>query len=114
MLFFELRGEDYMDAISNALSGMRAQKMRVDTAAENIATAGVAGSTPKTVALTSTDQGVRAEISNRTAVPGLYDAGVPFLDDMMTLKTAEIAYKANISALKTASEMEQNLIETLA
>ena len=46
--------------------------------------------------------------------PGLYDAGVPYLDDVMSLKTAEIAYKANISALKSVAEMEQSLIETLA
>lgn len=103
-----------MDTINTALSGLRAQKTRVAAAAENIATAGAEPATRKEVSLTSSNGGVRAEVSEKMTAPGLYDAGVPYLDDVMSLKTAEIAYKANISALKSAAEMEQSLIETLA
>lgn len=128
------------DVMSIALSGLSAQKTRVATVAGNVAnmhtngkTAGdgqnATSYTPKDAVLQTAGQGVRADVQDRpNAVTSRYDPQSLYADgdgmiaapdisldaEMMTMKTAEIAYKANINLIKTSEEMQDSLLETLA
>lgn len=129
-----------VDITSIAVSGLTAQKTRLATAAGNIANMQTAGTTagdgqngsaytPKDAVLQTAGQGVRADVVDRSnAVSQRYDPSSVYADaegmiaapdislvgEMMTMKTAEIAYKANASLIKTSEEMQDSLLETLA
>ena len=101
-----------MDAASIALSGLRAQSTKLAVSAENIATADVENATPKQAVLKSDGGGgVRAEVTNKPNVDGLYSLNM--IEDIVSAKTAEIAYKADISMLKTTLEMESEFTESI-
>ncbi len=123
-------------AISTALTGMFAATKRVEASASNIANMSSAGSldpsSPNqpyealtTIQTASGTGGVTA--TNIPKSPGVVNAyapdspfangegmiGVPNSDlteDVMNLKLAEVAYKANIATIKTASEMSDELL----
>jgi len=123
-------------AISTALTGMFAATKRVEASASNIANMSSAGSldpsSPNqpyealtTVQTANGSGGVTA--TNIPKSPGVVNAyapdspfansegmvGVPNSDlteDVMNLKLAEVAYKANIATIKTASEMSDELL----
>ena len=125
-------------AISTALTGMFAASKRVEASANNIANASSAGSLDpnspnqpyqalETIQTSNVDGGTSA--TNIPKNPGFVNAyapdspfanadgqvGVPNVDmaeEAVNLKLAEIAYKANISVLKTASEMSDELLNT--
>lgn len=130
-----------VDTMSIALSGLTAQKTRVATAANNIAnmhtTGKTAGDGQNATAYTPKDAnlysqapaGVRAEVGDRPdSVTQRYDPSSIHADtkgmiaapdisletEIVDMKTAEIAYKANVNLIKTSEEMENSLLETLA
>lgn len=128
-----------IDAIKTAISGLLAQKTRASTASSNIANATTTGTldqnnglqapyTPVETQFTADkDGGVRASVANRDPafVPS-YAPNSPFADEngiigapnvsldqeIVTLKQAEIAYKANLKTIEIASEMEDALLDS--
>jgi flagellar basal-body rod protein FlgC len=127
-----------IDAISSALSGLTAASRRVDAAASNIANVNTAGSFDpggqapyKPVDALQTSQsggGVRAEFVDRD--PASFAAynpssplasgeglvAVPNVDlatEIVNMKEAEIAYKANLKALQTAADLTDELLKAV-
>ncbi len=125
-------------AISTALTGLFAASKRVEASANNIANVSSAGSLDPasptqpyqalTTVQTSTESG-GTSAANIPKNPGFVNAyapdspfanadgevGVPNVDlaeEAVNLKLAEIAYKANVSVLKTASAMSDELLNT--
>lgn len=125
-------------AISTALTGLFAATKRVEASASNIANASSAGSLDPgapiqpyqalTTVQTSTESG-GTSATNIPKNPGFVNAyapdspfanadgevGAPNVDlaeEAVNLKLAEIAYKANISVMKTAGEMSDELLNT--
>ena len=132
-----------ISAIQTALSGLLAATKKVDAGASNIANLQTAGSltdpenapyTPLTVhqeTLKGTDgqsYGVKAEFAPRNPafVPG-YAPSSPFADERgiiglpnvdlaeeaVNLSIAKASYKANIAVIKTADEMEKDLLNAI-
>lgn len=125
-------------AISTALTGLFASSKRVEASASNIANMSSVGSldpsSPNqpyealtTIQTANETGGVTA--TNIPKQPGFVTAfapdspfanaegmvGVPNSDlteDVMNLKLAEIAYKASLATIKTASEMSDELLNT--
>ena len=126
-------------AISTALTGLIASSKKVEASASNIANMGSAGSldpaSPNkpyqaltTVQTANGTGGVTA--SNIPRQPGFVNAyapdspfanadgmvGLPAVDlaeEAVNLKIAELTYKANVSVLKTADEMSEELSRLL-
>lgn len=126
-------------AISTAISGLFAASKRVEASASNIANISSAGALdPKdgrapysaltTIQKSNDVGGVQAE--NITKDPGFvpaYDPDSPFanedgligvpntnlIEDVVNLKVAETAYKANLATIKTANEMNDELFRIL-
>ncbi len=128
-----------IDAITTALSGLLASTNKAAAASGNIANANTTGSladnaakkpyTPvDSVQSSSAGGGVSTTIVNRTPpfVPA-YDPSSPFADEgeiigspnirleeeVVTLKQAELSYKANLKVLQTASDMQDELIDSI-
>lgn len=125
-------------AISTALTGLFAAGKRVEASASNIANASSAGSLDPTspnqpfqalTTIQTTNESGGTSATNIPKKPGFVNAyapdspfanadgqvGVPNVDlaeEAVNLKLAEISYKANISVLKTASEMSDELLNT--
>ena len=125
-------------AISTALTGLFAASKRVEASANNIANASSAGSldpesaTQPYQALTTVQTSIESggtSAANIPKKPGFVNAyapdspfanaagevGVPNVDlaeEAVNLKLAEISYKANVSVLKTAGEMSDELLNT--
>lgn len=74
-------------AISTALSGMTAASRKVDEAATSIANAGIDGTPP---------------------------AENGYIDEIVSIKTAETAFKANAAVIRTSDEMQDRLLDILA
>ena len=117
-----------MDSITTALSGLRAQSAKTAISAENIANAQSVGYTPKDAVLTSSESGVEVSIQSRqNATVKTYSpdsvladndgfVSVPEISyeyDIINMMTAETAYKANISVIKTSDEMQDALLDVL-
>lgn len=125
-------------AISTALTGLAAATKRVEASASNIANASSAGSLDPshpvqpyqalTTVQTSNETG-GTSAANIPRKPGFVNAyapdspfanpdgfvGAPTVDlaeEAVNLKIAELSYKANISVLKTASEMSDELLDS--
>lgn len=129
-----------ISAIQTALSGLLAATKRVEAGASNIANQQTAGSlddpenapyTPLTVqqeTLKGTDGqsfGVKAEFAPRNpAFVPAYDPDSPFADEngviglpnvdlaeeAVNLTIAKAAYKASLAVIKTADEMQEDLL----
>lgn len=129
-----------MNTISIALSGLNAATNRVNTSASNIANMSTAGSiedggqapydalTTRQTALSDQSgngQGVRSDVvsAGRGFVPsyapdspfansdGIIGApNVDLAEEAVNLNLAEITYKANVSVIKTAEEMSDELL----
>jgi flagellar basal-body rod protein FlgC len=125
-------------AISTALTGLFAASKRVEASASNIANASSAGSLDPDAPVQAYQALATIQTSNESGgtsatnipkKPGFVNAyapdspfanadgqvGVPNVDlaeEAVNLKIAEIAYKANISVLKTASEMSDELLNS--
>lgn len=125
-------------AISNALSGLMAASKRAEASAGNIANLSTTGSadsssSPQPYAAVTTVQtaqesgGVSAQIVPKsTPVVNVYAPDSPFAnedgvvgapnvdlaEEVVNLKLAEIAYKANVSTLNAAQEMTDALLST--
>lgn len=127
-----------IDAISSALSGLTAASRRVDAAASNIVNVNTAGSldpggqapyAPVDALQTSqSGGGVRAEFVDRDPAsfaayspssPLANEEGlvaVPNVDlvtEIVNMKAAEIAYKANLKTLQTASDLTDELLKAV-
>lgn len=125
-------------AITTALSGLLAATKRADASAENIANAYTAGAldeadgpapySARTV-VQETREGGGVVAKNVEKDPGYvpaYDPGSPFanedglvgapnvdlVEEAVNLKLAETAYKANITTIKVAGEMSDELLKT--
>lgn len=125
------------NAISIALSGLQSASTRLNASANNIANSLTVGSlsgegqapysaqTTVTKAQGGVTGGVSTRIVNKE--PGFvpaYSPGSPFADenghvgvpnvdyaeDIVHMKLAELSYKANIGVIKTASEMQEELL----
>lgn len=130
-----------LNAIQTALSGLAASVKRVDASAQNIANSRTSGSlidaenSPYTPVTTvqqaqgeNTGGGVTAENIpiDQPFVPA-FDPDSPFANaeglvgapnvnlaaEAVNLITAEVAYKANVSVIETASEMSGELLDLL-
>lgn len=118
-----------LDSISIALSGLRAQSGKTAASAENISNVNSYNYTPKDAVLSSNNgSGVEVSIQDRdnptfqTYAPSsaLADdqgyVAVPNIaleEEFVNLITAEIAYKANISVIKTSEDMQDSLLDVL-
>jgi flagellar basal-body rod protein FlgC len=130
-------------AINISLSGLSAQKGVVSAVASNIANISTIGRAPTAqnpetnayrpveYTLSSTENGgVSGKLEdidppfqytyNGTFAPDGEDSGLiarPNIEldqQLVTMKVAEVSYKANLAAIKTADEMAEELIDTLA
>ncbi len=121
--------EKNLDAISIALSGLRGQSAKTAVSAENIANVSSSNYEAKDAVLSSNGTGVEVSVQTRqnptfkTYSPdsALADndgyVSVPNIsleEEAVNLLTAEIAYKANVSVIKTADEMQDSLLDVLA
>lgn len=123
-------------AISTALTGLFASSKRVEASANNIANASSAGSLDPAhprqpyQALTTVQTANESGGTNATNIPkkpGFVNAyapdspfanesglvGAPNVDlaeEAVNLKIAELTYKANVSVIRTASEMSDELL----
>ncbi len=127
-----------INAIGIALTGLNSASLRLNASASNIANAGVSGSltdtnnlpyTPVTTqsqSLGSTG-GVQTDIRPRQSpFTPAFDPDSPFADEQgfigvpnvdfaeeaVNIKLAEISYKANLSTIKVAGELFDELLET--
>lgn len=126
-------------AISTALSGLFAASKRMEASASNIANVSSAGALNEKdghapySALTTvqkSNEGGGVQAGNIPKDPGFVPAyapdspfankdgliGVPntdFAEDAVNLKLAETAYKANLATIKTANEMNNELLRIL-
>ncbi len=124
-----------------ALSGLTAQKQRLDVAANNIANATTAGPVPaaggpvsavykpRDVSLTAlTAGGVQAEVTEDLhGYSIIYDphnthanteglVAVPAVDltrEMVNVLESKLLFRANVSVIKTQAEMQEDLLDTL-
>jgi flagellar basal-body rod protein FlgC len=97
-----------VNPVSTALNGLNAATTRVAAAASNIANATSEGYTPVDVVETSSSQGPQTKI-----VPRAGDSPqVDYASELITIKQAAHAYKANLAVIKTTSEMEQELLNS--
>jgi len=131
-----------VDAISVALSGLRAQGQRVAVASNNIANAATAGRlptaqnpqsgvyTPLTVNLTAQGNGgvSTTVVESPDGYSAVYDPSsvyaneegliaapnVDLAQESVTLLEARTAFKANLAVLKTEKEMLGELMDVLA
>lgn len=122
-------------AISTALSGLVAASKKVETGAENIANLTTSGAldanspnrpyqTQQTILTSDPVGGVRAQavpkdpgfvpvyspdspFANKDGLIGVPDTNLA--EEAVNLKTAEIAYKANLKILETAAELNDEL-----
>jgi flagellar basal-body rod protein FlgC len=126
-------------AISTALTGLFAASKRAEASASNIANMSTAGSVDgtgaylpyqaqTTVQTASPGGGVTA--MNIPKKPGVVNAFAPdspfansdglvavpnvdLAEEAVNLKLAELSYKANVSVIKTAEEMSEELLKTV-
>jgi len=117
-----------INAIQIALTGLQAASKSVEASASNIANASTAGYTPlQTQQSDKGGQGVASSFvaKNPPFTPSyapdspLADAqgyvnapNVNLVEETLTLKAAEISYKANLSVIKTADEMSAELLKS--
>ncbi len=97
-----------INAISIALSGLDSASTRLNASASNIANAFTENYTPvDTTSTADASGGVQTTITNRPA---------PFENDLTTeivdLKVAELAYKANLQTIEVAGDLFDELIDT--
>lgn len=129
-----------VDAVSNALSGLKLNALKVSVAASNIVNIGSTGPvtpepngrrayTPKdVVAIAQQDGGVSGQVIDRTpATVKIYDPGsidadanglmaIPNIElatEAVTLMIAKNAYAASASVIRTADKMEKDLLSLL-
>ena len=89
-------------AISTALSGLVTASKQVERSAENISKVGTAISDPAV----TTD----STLTNGDAV--IAGSDVNLVEEAVNLKTAELAYKANIKVLGVAQDLTDELLES--
>lgn len=121
--------------VSIALTGLQLASQKANAAASNIANANTSGAregiegpqayAPIDVVETSTEAGVRGEIVERDPATTLaYDPDAAFADEqglvaapnvdlgeeIINLKQAALAYKANAAVARVANEIEQEIL----
>lgn len=99
-----------VDAISSALSGLSVQKLRVSTAATNIANVSTSAPPesasvykPLTVQVTSEAGGT----ARASVVPREGGSEVDLAEEAVTVMDAKTAYRANLAVLKVQEEMSR-------
>jgi flagellar basal-body rod protein FlgC len=129
------------DVLSIALSGLTAQKMRLEKAASNIANAGTSGAVPKANAPSSVYKplsvsfasletgGVKADITadpkgyspsydpSNTAADAEGFIAVPNVDiatEIVDTLLAKTAFKANLAVIRAQDEISKEAIDIIA
>ncbi len=125
-----------VDSFTTSVSGLRAQSTRIANAANNIANATTSGAvdpedgppsfTPQDTVLVSQEGGVLARNLDRDPPNSVqFNPSSPFANEeglisvpnvnlaseLVEVKTAEIAYRANLEALETQFEVENTLLD---
>lgn len=126
-------------AISTALTGLLAASKRADASASNIANMSTAGSVDGTgtylpyqaqTTVQTANAGGGVTATNVPKQPGIVNVFAPdspfansdglvavpnvdLAEEAVNLKLAELSYKANISVLKTAEDMTEELLKTV-
>jgi flagellar hook protein FlgE len=111
-----------MDAISNAVSGLRAAQLQVDVASNNVANMNTAGFQPSVVdQAAQTGGGVAASVRLAQAPPIIPGAspedqpsGTDLLAEMATLVTAPITYAANARVIDASNQQMRSLLDLFA
>ena len=94
-----------IEAISSALTGIRAATQKLNTSASNIARAGVSASN----SLNNTADAVTGGPPQNQVILPDFDLAT----EAINLNLAEIAYKANLLTLDTAGEQTDALLDIL-
>ena len=100
-----------------ARSGLTAEGVRLQTAANNIANASTKDYVPQQVSQVALGQvpvGLQATV--RPATPSSYAPSAPRVDlarEMTTLIEAEAAYRANLAVIETVDEMTESLLDVI-
>lgn len=111
-----------MNALSDALSGLRAAQLQVDVAANNVANTNTPGFQPSEVAQAEQPGGgVAAKVVLGQAppiLPGLppeeQPSGTDPTTELASLVTAPIAYAANGRVVDTAVKTTRSLLDVFA
>lgn len=131
-----------IESLTIAASGLRAQSVRVATSASNLANLNTIGPiaeeggspsrvfVPQETVFEATDNGgVRAQVIDRpdsvgqAFIPDSIFANadglvavpeVSLAEEVINLKIAEIAYRANASVIRTSIDLQQEALDTLA
>lgn len=101
-------------ALNAARSGLAAESLRVEVAAQNIANASTEGYVPKRVEQTAlADTGGVSAVVRPVTSPQLYTAGsqVDIVKETTTLIQAQAAYKANLAVIATVDDMTDSLLD---
>ncbi|HEX7082974.1 MAG TPA: flagellar basal body protein [Gaiellaceae bacterium] len=111
-----------MDALGDAISGLRAAQLQLDVAAGNVANLNTPGFQPQDVALSSrADGGVSGTVVPGQApptIPGLpagqQPSGTDLIEEMATLVSAPISYDANARVVDATAATTRSLFEAFA
>ncbi|MBN2645305.1 MAG: hypothetical protein JXR59_07525 [Desulfuromonadaceae bacterium] len=109
-----------IDAMSTALSGMRAQTMRLESSANNVANSQTEGYVPSSVNMAEgVDGGVRTQLQKPVAATGVaQDAEnktsmVDQAKEMISMMESKSMYQANMKTVQTSERMVGNLLDTV-
>jgi flagellar basal-body rod protein FlgC len=111
-----------MDALSNAVSGLRAAQLQVDVAANNVANVNTPGFQPSVTEQESqAGGGVAAHVAAGQAPPNLPNvpaadqpSGTDLTTEMAALVTGPIAYAANGRVIDFSVQATRSLLDVLA
>jgi hypothetical protein len=95
---------------STSVSGMNAADFLLAATADNIANSDTGGYQPWQVNMTAQPGGAGVTAGASKGVAG----GEDLVDDMTSLVTGSVLYKANARAFSVAADTEQSLFDTLA
>lgn len=101
-----------INAISIALSGLNAASTRLNASASNIANAFTENYTPlDTTSKTDQIGGVQATLIPRQVnTNSTFSPDISFAEEIIDLKVAELAYKANLQTIDVAGDLFDELV----
>ncbi len=104
------------NALTIAVSGLRAQSARTSEIAHNVANVGTPGFRPADVRTVSIEAGGRGAgvVPKRRAAENAGGGDVDLARQFADLIETEISYQANAKALRSAGDMLGRLIDTVA
>ena len=103
-------------ALDIARSGLTAEGVRLQTAANNIANASTKDYVPQQVTQVALADPGGVQATVRPATPSSYAPSAPRVDlarEMTSLIEAEAAYRANLAVIETVDEMTKSLLDVV-